>query len=149
MRRNRVNVRSLTALTVALLLVSGCLLADWDTAAGRGLFPYWQTGSNWFTLLTFVNTSEETSDVIYICLIDIHGESGIPPAIPVFPIRQREMLIFSTVPSVPIWIPVTAGYGYVAFRVQGGGFIQALCFICNLVTGSGYIVPAYHQDSGF
>ena len=67
----------------------------------------------------------------------------------VYSIRQREMLIFSTSASVPFWIPTSAGYGYVLFRAQGGGFIQALCVIYNQVTGTGYIAPAYHQDSGF
>ena len=59
------------------------------------------------------------------------------------------MLVFSTTASVPMYIPVSAGYGYIEFRVQGGGFIQTFCVVCNQVTGAGYIVPAYHQDSGF
>jgi ABC-type glycerol-3-phosphate transport system permease component len=59
------------------------------------------------------------------------------------------MLIFSTTAMVPTWIPVSAGYGWIRFRVQGGGFIQAFCVIYNQVSGTGYTIPAYHQDTGF
>ena len=64
-------------------------------------------------------------------------------------IRNGEMLVFSTTPSVPMYIPVTAGYGYIEFRAQGGGFIQTFCVVYNQVNGSGYTVPAYHQERGF
>jgi len=147
MKRNRVNVRRLTALTVGLVLVGSWALADWDTAVGRGLIPYWQTGGNWYTMLTFVNTSEETNDLIYISFEDVHGGVWYPPGPST--IRHGEMLIFSTTPEVPIWIPVTAGYGWIRFRVEHGGFIQPFCLISNRANCSGYIVPAYHQDSGF
>jgi len=141
-------VKKLLALTVGILLLGSCALGTWDDANGRGLFPYWQSGGNWFTLLTFVNGSEETDDQIYLRFIDVHGSSGSYTT-NTYSIRSREMLIFSTTPAVPMFIPVTAGYGYVMFRVQGAGFIQAYCVIYNQVTGSGYTVPAYHQERGF
>jgi len=135
-------------LTTMLVVLGSWALADWDSCNGRGLFPYWQTGSNWHTLLTFVNTSEETDDVIYIQFWDVHG-SSMEPTEGVWSIRHGEMLVFSTTPEVPIWIPVTAGYGWIRFRVEHGGFIQPFCLISNRANCSGYIVPAYHQDSGF
>ena len=141
-------MKKLLALTVGILLLGSCALATWDDANGRGLFPYWQTGGNWFTLLTFVNTSEETDDVIYIRLRDVHG-SPCSDTSNNYSIRQREMLIVSTTASVPIWYPVTAGYGFTEFRAQDGGFIQAFCVIYNQVKGTGYTVPAYHQERGF
>ena len=66
-------MRKLLALAVGILLLGSCALATWDDANGRGLIPYWQAGGNWYTLLTFVNTSEETDDVIYIRFRDVHG----------------------------------------------------------------------------
>jgi len=66
-----------------------------------------------------------------------------------FSIRAGEMLMFSTSGSVPIFIPVTAGYGYILFRTDNGGFIQAYCAIYNGMTGTGYVVPALPQDHGF
>jgi len=142
-------VKKLLTLTVGILLLGSCSLATWGDANGRGIFPYWQTGSLWYTLLTFVNTSEETDDVIYIRFWDVHGSWCSDTTADTFSIRQREMLIFSTTPAVPIWYPTTAGYGFTEFRAQGGGFIQAFCVIYYSVTGTGYIVPAYHQDAGF
>ena len=136
-------------MTVGILLLGSCALAAWDDANGRGLFPYWQTGNNWYTMLTFVNTSEETGDVIYLRFRDVHDGWDDDTTADTHSIRQREMLIFSTTPTVPMWIPTTAGYGYIQFRVQGGGFIQAFCVVYNSVTGSGYLVPPYHQDAGF
>ena len=141
-------MKKLLTLTAGILFLGSCALATWDDANGRGLIPYWQTGGNWFTLLTFVNGSEETGDVIYIRPIDVHGSGCIDTSLS-YSIRQREMLIFSTTAGVPTWIPVTAGYGHIKFRVQDGGFIHAYCVIYNQVNGTGYIVPAYHQDAGF
>ena len=66
-------MKKLLTLTVGILLLGSCALATWSDANGQGLFPYWQTGGNWYTLLTFVNTSEETGDVIYIRFLPVHG----------------------------------------------------------------------------
>jgi YD repeat-containing protein len=43
----------------------------------------------------------------------------------------------------------TAEYGYVKFRAEEGGMIHPYCVIYNQMTGSGYVVPAYPQDTGF
>ena len=138
------------ALGVALVLAGGCALAvDWDDAKGRGMFPYWQTGSGWYTLVGFVNGSEESGDVIHIRFPDVHGSAISDTTGDMYSIRAREMLIFSTSANVPFWIPVTASYGYVLFRTDNGGFIQAYCVIHNGATGTGYTVPAVPQDHGF
>ena len=142
-------MKKLLALAVGILLLGSCALANWDDANGRGLIPYWLTGGNWYTLLTLVNGSEETSDVIYIRFTEMHGSSMGDTTGNVYSIRQREMLVFSTTAAVPTWIPTSGGYGYIEFRVQGGGFIHAYCVIYNQVNGTGYVVPAYHQDEGF
>jgi len=142
-------VKKLLTLTVGILLLGACALATWDDAVGQGLFPYQQTGGNWYTLMTFVNTSEDTDDMIYVRFCPVHGSWCSDTTNDAYAIRQREMLIFSSSPSVPLWIPVTEGYGYIAFRAQGGGFIQTFCVIYNQATGSGYTVPAYHQERGF
>jgi len=143
-------MRRIIALGMALVLVGGWAMAvDWDDTKGRGMFPYWQTGGGWYTILVFVNGSEETSDVIHIRFIDIYGCPCTDTTTDMYSIRAGEMLIFSTTPNVPTFIPVTAGFGYVLFRTDNGGFIQAFCAIYNGMTGSGYVVQAVHQDHGF
>ncbi len=142
-------MKTIVAFVVAVLVVGGCALADWDTANGRGLFPYWQTGGDWYTLLTFINTSEETNDVIHIRFRDMHGPPCSDTGTDMYSIRHGEMLMFSTHPLVPFWIPTSADYGFIKFRTVDGGCIQTFCVIYNQVTGSGYTVPAYHQDRGF
>jgi len=60
-------MRRIIGLGMALVLVGGWAMAvDWGDAKGRGMFPYWQTGGGWYTIVAFVNGSEETSDVIHI-----------------------------------------------------------------------------------
>ncbi|MBN1593912.1 MAG: hypothetical protein JW941_11780 [Candidatus Coatesbacteria bacterium] len=108
-------------LTLMLAMAGGIGFADWDSAKGHGLIPYWENGDDWYTLLIFVNGSEETGDIVSIRIFDILGNSECS----MFSIRQREQLIFSTTPSVPTWMPTTASYGYVKFRVDEGGFIHA------------------------
>lgn len=143
-------MKKIIALGVALVLVGGCALAGyWGDATGRGMFPYYQTGAGWYTIVVFVNGSEETGDVIHIRFYPAHGSPCSNTTGDMFAIRAGEMLIFSTSPSVPIWIPVTATYGYTLFRVDNGGFIQAYCVIYNGMTGNGYVVPAVPQDHGF
>jgi hypothetical protein len=142
-------MKKLLILTVGLLLIGSMAFASWDDAAGKALSPYWQNGGNWYTLLTFVNGSESTGDVIYVRFFDVHGNACSDTTGGTYSIRQGEMLIFSTSPAVPTFIPVSAGYGYVCFRTQDGGYIHAYNVIYNQVTGSGYVVPWYNQDSGF
>ena len=141
-------MKGLFAVAVGLMVVGGAALATWDEANVRGLFPYFQSGGDWFTALIFVNASEETSDVVHIRFYD--WRSGCSDTISdAYHIRQREQLIVSSAPGVGTWIPTTCGYGYVLFRVVDGGFIHAYCVIYNRMTGCGYIVPAYRQDHGF
>ncbi len=98
-------MKKIIALGVALMLVGGCALAgDWGDATGRGMFPYWQTGGGWYTIVVFVNGSEETSDVIHIRFIAMHGSFISDPTALMYTIRAGEMLIFSTSPNVPIFI---------------------------------------------
>ena len=117
-------MKTILALTVGLMLVGGCALADWDDCNGRGLIPYWQTGGDWYTLLSFVNTSEETNDVIHIRFFSPHDSGCSDTGIDMYSIRYREMLMFSTTPPVPHWIPTSGDYGYIKFRTVGGGFIH-------------------------
>lgn len=143
-------MKKIIALGVALMLVGGGALAvDWGDARGRGMFPYWQTGGRWLTLFVFVNGSEETSDVIRIRFYHFHGSPCSNTTSDMYNIRAGEMLIFSTSSSVPTFIPVSAGYGHVLFRVDNGGSIQAYCAIYDGMTGTGYVVPAVPQDHGF
>jgi len=132
-----------------VLAGSVALAVDWDDAKGRGMFPYWQNGGGWYTIVAFVNGSEETSDVIHIRFYPHRGCPCSDTTTDMYSIRAGEMLIFSTTPNVPTFIPVTAGFGYVLFRTDNGGFIQAFCAIYNGMTGSGYVVQAVHQDHGF
>ena len=120
----------------------------WDDAGQRGLFPFWQSGGDWYTLLVFVNGSEETDDVLYVRLLDQHG-SPCSDTETVYGIRNEEMLTFSTWPQVPVWIPVTASHGYIKWRAESGGCICPYCAIYNVVTETGFTVPAYDQDHGF
>lgn len=141
-------MRGALLLFLALSLVASCALAQWDDAKSRGLFPFWQTGGDWFTVLVFVNGSEETSDVIYVRFVTTHSWSS-DTTTDRYGIRYREQLVFSTSPSVPLWIPTTASTGYIVSRVKDGGMIHPYCVVYNGLTGAGFAVPAYHQDHGF
>ena len=133
----------------ALLLLSFNASAGWDDAKGRGIFPYWQAWYGCQTVFIFVNGSEDTEETIYIELRGMHSSFNTPERRE-FTLPAREMLILSTSPNVGEWLLVTAGFGYAAFRCQhGGGFIYPFCAIVNFVTGTGYTVPAYHEDEGF
>jgi len=138
-----------TAIVIALLLalVSLQCEATWDDAKTKGIFPYWQSGGDWFTLMAFVNGSEETSDMLYIRLYDGHSSCSDTPTF--YWIRPKEMRTFSTTVEIPTWIPATASYGWILFRVEHGEPIHAYCVVYNRVTCTGYTVPAYDQDDGF
>jgi len=139
-------MKKIIALGVAVMLVGGWALArDWGDTTGRGMFPYWQTGGGWYTILVFVNGSEETSDVIHIRIIAAHGCPCSDTTDDMYLTRAGEMLIFSTSPNVPTWIPVTAGFGYTLFRVDNGEPIHGYCVIYNGMTGTGYVVRHFHR----
>ena len=144
-------MRTILAIAVALMLVSCCALAlDWDDCVGRGLIPYWINAGGFQTMLVFINEHDGTSDVIHIRFCDHNGNFCSDTTADMYSIRSREMLIFSTTPAVPRWIPTTAHYGYVQFRTEEGGLTHAYCVIYNQLTGSsGFVVPACHQYRGF
>ena len=133
----------------ALLMLSFNASAGWDDAKGRGIFPYWQAWYGCQTVFIFVNGSEDTEETIYIELRGMYSSFNTPERRE-FTLPPAEMLILSTSPNVGEWVPVRFGFGYAAFRCQhGGGFIYPFCAVVNFVTGTGYTVPAYHEDEGF
>ncbi|MBN2207680.1 MAG: hypothetical protein JW759_00050 [Candidatus Coatesbacteria bacterium] len=142
-------MRTIGLFTFALLSLAAASFATWDDAAGRGLIPFWINYADYYTLLVFVNGWEESADVIYIRFYDVHGNWCSDPTGNLFSIRTREMLRFSTTQKAPYWIPTTGSYGYVKFRAQDGGHIHAWALICNGISGTGMVVPAYDQDYGF
>ena len=87
--------------------------------------------------------------MLHIRFCDVHGNWCSDIMADMYSIRHREMLLFSTTPAVPHWIPTTTDFGYLKFRTDDGGFIHAYCVIYNQMTGSGFVVPAMRQDSGF
>ncbi|MBN1591686.1 MAG: hypothetical protein JW941_00395 [Candidatus Coatesbacteria bacterium] len=136
------------SLAVAILVVAHTAFADWDSAVRRGIIPYWQTGENWYTLLIFVNGSDESGDVISVRFKDsMSGCSNTTSDM--FSIRHGEMLLFSTTPTVPTWIPTTASYGYILFRLDDGMPVNVYCIVYNRATGTGAVMPVYDQDRGF
>jgi len=137
------------ALTVGFLALASCSLATWDDALGRSGFAYWQTGSNWVTIISVVNGSAVNDETIYIRFCDVHSNGCSDTTGDMFTIRAGEMLTFSTRPDIPTWIPTTAGYGYVLLRVENGGPVHAFCVVLNLVTWSGYVIPPFSPATVF
>jgi len=140
-------MKRLLLLTVGLTLVCGVAFGAWDDAPYRSAFPYFQTGGNWYTLLVFVNASEQTDNVLYIRFCDAHGNFCSDTTGDAYTIRANEQLVFSTVNGVGMWIPTTSNYGYVKFRSDGdsGDMILPFAVIYNGVTGAGYVVPSLIQ----
>ena len=131
---------------LVLVLLSGAAFGTWDDAKGRGLIPYWQAWAE-LTLFIFVNGSEDTEETIYF---ELHGaHEDFSPEQREFRLLPREMLILSTSPYVGEWLNPCFTFGYALFRCQHGGLIYSFCAVVNLDTGTGYTVPAYHEDRGF
>ena len=141
-------MKKVLILAAGLLILGTVAFGTWDEANSKGLFPYWQSGGDWYTLMVFCNGSEETDDLLYLRLYDEHG-NPCSDTTAVYGIRNGEMLTFSTTAEVPTWIPATAGYGYILFRAEDGGYIHPYAVIYNRVTNTGYTVPAFAQDDGF
>jgi len=136
----------------AMLLLYSFAHADWYSAKTHGVFPYWQTGGVWLTIMVFVNCSDETSDTVYVRMLDSGGggPGGFPLPPTVVEIAPGEMRVFSTSPSVPLWIPVMSGYGYTLFAIEHGSPVAAFSACVSLSPeGPGYVVPAYNLDEGF
>ena len=142
-------MRKIALCTFALLFMSAVLPADWDDTCGRGLIPFWVNAGDFYTLLVFVNADECTGDTIHIRFCNHNGHFCSDTTADMFGLRHREMLVFSTTPKVPTWIPTTASYGYAKFRTVYGGYIHAWALICNELSGATMVVPTYDQDTGF
>ncbi len=143
-------MKRLFALTLGLMLVSAVAFGTWDDAQNKRVFPYFQTGGNWYTLLVFVNGSEVTPDVLYIRFCDTHGNFCSDTTSDTYSIRANEQLMFSTCKGIGTWIPTTSSYGYVKFRSDGttnwwGDNILPFAVIYNAVTGAGYVIRSMSQ----
>ncbi len=142
-------MRKTALCTLTFLFMSAVLFARWNDAVGRGIIPFWINADDFYTLLVFVSADEETSDIIHVRFCDENGHWCSDTTGDMFLIRHREMLVFSTTPAVPTWIPTTANYGYAKFRVVDGVPIQAWALIINELSGAAMVVPAYDQYNGF
>lgn len=141
---------------VGLLLLSSFSFAQWEDAPARGLIPFWMNGGGFYTLLVFVNSSEEGNSIISLRFCDTRGEFCSDTTFDMHSIRYREQIVFSTNPRVPLYIPVSANMGYVLFRAEGcygymqsGGIVQAYALIVNEILGTCIPVPVCWQDCGF
>ncbi|MBN2207683.1 MAG: hypothetical protein JW759_00065 [Candidatus Coatesbacteria bacterium] len=142
-------MKKLVLLALAVLLLHSTSLATWEDANGRGIAPYWQSVEDWFTMIVFVNGSEGDYETIYVHFCDVHGNCSSDTHADSFGIRPGEQLTVSTKPGVGYSMVVSAFFGYVQFRADEGGHIHAYTLIYNQLTGGGFVVPTYSQDSGF
>ncbi|HUT05036.1 MAG TPA: hypothetical protein VM163_14235 [bacterium] len=142
-------MKRLILLVLPLILLAGVSFATWEDANGRGLIPYWQSVDQWYTLIVFVNGSEDNYDTLYIRFCDGHGNFCSDIHGDMFSIRPGEQETFSTCQGVGNWLPVTAIFGYIKFRAQDGGYIQAYTVIYSQLSAGGFVVPALEQDHGF
>jgi len=139
----------LALLALAVLMLHSTSLATWDNAKGRGIASYWQSVDVWYTLIAFVNGSEDDYETIYVRFCDVHGNFCSDTHVDTFSIRPGEQLIVSTKPGVGYAMIISASYGYIQFRADEGGHIHAYPLIYNQLTGGGFVVPTYNQDFGF
>ncbi len=122
--------------------------------AGGGLIPFWINTPTHYTIIVFVNGSEEECDGVHLRFCDTTGEFCSDTTRDMYSIRYGEMLMFSTKANPPsifncFHIPVSAPHGYAMFRTVEGGFIHSFAFIVNDITGRLATVPIYVQDSRF
>ncbi|MBN1591744.1 MAG: hypothetical protein JW941_00685 [Candidatus Coatesbacteria bacterium] len=142
-------MKKLALLVLGVLLLSTVVSASWDDAGGRALTPYWQSVDVWYTLLVFVNGSEENYDTIYVRFCDSNGNFCSDTHADMFSIRPGEMLMISTKPGVGYAMILNSPHGYIKYRFQEGGQIIPYALIFNQFTGGGFTVPVYPQDHGF
>ena len=142
-------MKKLVLLVLAVLMLHAVSLATWEDANSRGLGVYWQSGDVWFTMVVFVNGSEEDYDTIYVRFCDRYGNFCSDAHTDMFGIRPGELLIISTKSGVGYFMPLSAPFGYIKFRVEDGGYIHSYALIYNELTGGGFVVPTYNQDVGF
>jgi len=139
----------LALLALSVLMLHSTSLATWDDAKGRAVAPFWQSVGVWYTMIVFVNGSEDAYDTIYVRFCDVHGNFSSDTHQDMFSIRPGEQLIVSTKPGVGYSMVISAFYGYIQFRADAGGHIHAYPLIYNEQTGGGFVVPVYNQDFGF
>jgi len=142
-------MKKLVLLALAVLMLHSTSLATWEDANGRAIAPYWQSVEMWFTMIVFVNGSEDAYETIYVRFCDVHGNFCSDTQADMFGIRAGEQITISTKPGVGYNMIVSAFYGYIQFRADEGGHIHAYPLIYNELTGGGFVVPTYNQDSGF
>lgn len=142
-------MKRLILLVLPLMLLSAVSFATWEDANSRGLIPYWQSGDMWYTLIVFVNGSEDNYDTLYVRFCDVHGNFCSDTLVDMFSIRPGEQETFCTFQGVGHWLPVSAIFGYIKFRVEDGGHIQAYTVIYNQISAGGFVVPPLDQDHGF
>ena len=144
----------LSVITLAIVTLSGPSLADWDDACGRGLIPFWINTPTHYTMLVFVNGSEDYSDVVHLRFCDTEGDFCSDTTRDMYAIRWNGMLMFSTRENPPSLfncrhVPVSAPHGYAMFRTVDCGFIHIFAFVVNEITGRLVTLPVYDQDTGF
>ena len=144
----------LSVIILSLLILSGASLADWDDPGGCGIIPFWINTPTHYTMIVFINGSEEEADAVHLRFCDTEGNFCSDTTGDTFAIRPYQMLMFSTRANPPslfscTHIPVTAPHGYAMFRTVDGGFIHAFVFIVNDITGQLVTVPVYLQNEGF
>lgn len=148
----RTGTKRLLALTVGLALVCAIAFGSWEDARSRYVFPYFQTGGNWCTLLIFVSGSEESEQAVYIRFCDSYGNFCLDTTSDGYAFGANEQLIFSTRSGVGTHIPTTACSGYVKFRSEGSGFgdsILAYAVVYSAATGSGFVIPSVSQPASW
>lgn len=132
-----------------ILLVSAAASGSWNDTWNRRVFPYFQTGGNWYTLLIFINISETEDDALYVRFCDNNGNFCSDTTSDTYAMGANEQLIISTRSGVGTYVPTTAGSGYVKYRWEGstygGDNILAYSVVYNFATGSGFVVPSMYQ----
>lgn len=142
-------MKRLVLLVLAVLMLHSVSFATWKDASGRGLVPYWQSVDIWYTMLVFVNGSEDEYDTIYVRFCDKRGNFCSDTRADMFSIRPGELLIVSTKPGVGYPMLVSTSFGYIKLRFEQGGNIHPYALIYNQLTGGGFVVPVCNQDYGF
>lgn len=142
-------MKKLVLLTAALILVSGAAFATWEDAASWGIVPFWQADDAWYTLLIFVNGSEDDYDTVYVRFCDVHGNYCSDLHADMFGLRPGEHIMICTRLGIGYGMLISAGSGYLKYRLENGAPVHAYALIYNQVTQTGCTVPAFNQKDGF
>ncbi len=142
-------MKRLLLLVLAVLMLYSVSFATWEDANGKGLVPYWQSIDMWYTMLVFVNGSEDEYDTVYVRFCDVHGNFCSDTHADMFSIRPGEQLIVSTKPGVGYAMLLSSSWGYIKLRFEQGGNVHPYALIYNQLSGGGFVVPVFSQDYGF